>query len=129
MSGNPSCSDPQKIRVKTDSFGIPTIIPFELRKIVRHFIENKESTYNYVYQLRLLRALLTCLSIYRVFPTKVIPKLDTITDPIRSYSVTSLDYNKLEDAVREIIPSKYLRVNKSKIIGGESAGPNSKKSI
>uniref|UniRef100_A0AAU7YEH1 RNA-dependent RNA polymerase n=1 Tax=Exserohilum turcicum mitovirus 5 TaxID=3229029 RepID=A0AAU7YEH1_9VIRU len=140
-------------------YGLPTIIPFSYRKIMRIFIDygrgssgrnqeikkvscdlditstpldNNEETilgFPYKYQLRCIRAVLTLLSIYRVFPTKPKVSLDTITSPQGEYDVSVLPEQALRESVKELVPSLELKVGKSYLIGGESAGPNSKKSI
>jgi len=159
LAGNPTLSDPNKVRVKTDMYGLPTIIPFSYRKIMRIFIDygrgssgrnqeikkvscdlditstpldNNEEIilgFPYKYQLRCIRAVLTLLSIYRVFPTKPKVSLDTITSPQGEYDVSVLPEQALRESVKELVPSLELKVGKSYLIGGESAGPNSKKSI
>lgn len=126
LSGNPSNSDPLKIRVKTDFTGLPTIIPHKLRLILRLWIESPGLS---AYNVSVVRAVNTLLSVYRVFPTKPKVDLKSITDPLTEFCVSSLPLDKLSNAISEIIPKLEIKLNKSHLIGGETAGPNSRKSI
>jgi hypothetical protein len=70
--------------------------------------------------------ILGCLSVFRVFPTKVKPKLGTIIDPF-SGTTRTFDSSKLKLALREIHKGT-LSIHKPKLIKLESAGPNTVKS-
>jgi hypothetical protein len=69
-----------KVYVKTDRRGYPTIIPSKLREGLLH-----RSSFPALLKY-LGGAILTILSIHRVFPTKVKPSLDTITKPFSGAS-------------------------------------------
>lgn len=94
-----------KVFVKTDKFGYPTLIPKE----IRDFILNKENQQFKRY--RMIGGLLTVLSIHRVFPTKVTPKVDTILNPFTGVS-KSLDIGLLTEALKEL--NMYQSYTKNK---------------
>jgi len=72
------------IFVKTDKHGFPVLIPIKLRDSIL----NKELPTHL--RKKLIGALFTCLSIHRVFPTKVDPSVKSIIDPFNGIS-KSLD--------------------------------------
>nr|WLK77422.1 RNA-dependent RNA polymerase [Suillus luteus mitovirus 5] len=109
-----------KIAVKLDHTGLPVIIPFPLREVIR-----KRSFIN---DRGLIICLLTILSLYRVCPTKVKPSLDTITGSFEGLSET-FNSNIIGSAVKDLVGDTKLRLGKFRIIGGESTGPNSYKSV
>jgi hypothetical protein len=83
------------IFVKTDKDGFPTLIP----KLIVSSILNKELPTHK--RKKLVGALLTCLSVHRVFPTKVDPSLDTILTPFNGLSKT-LDRSLLIKSLKEL---------------------------
>lgn len=126
LSGNRCHSDPNKIRVVTDLYGLPKIIPHEARIVLRQFIDQESS---FMLNVRFIRSILTLTSIYRVFPVKGEVDLGSITDPQKPFTSSTLEVSGLRSALRELIPNLKLNVKSSGLIGGESAGPNSGKSI
>jgi len=68
------------IFIKTDSKGCPVIIP----KFIRDFILINKVNLNE--KKRMIGALITVLSISRVFPTKEKPSLNTVLDPFNELS-------------------------------------------
>lgn len=119
LSGSPEINQLTHPRVGRDYTGLPTIIPMGLRLILRSFIR-KEGDY-----LRLVNVIvctLSCLSIFRVFKTAVVPKLGTIIAPF-SGSVRSLDLSLLTKAVFEIT-SVRLKLNIPKFLILTTASPN-----
>jgi hypothetical protein len=62
-------------------------------------------------------------------PTKPQVSLSTITDSQDDLSIETLKGDNFCLAVKEVIPDMKLNIGKSLLIGGESAGPNSRKSI
>lgn len=115
--GEPKSVLPNTVLVKRDHLGLPTIIPLVLRKLLVEFRSNQRN----------VQGILSCLSVFRVFPVKVVPKLGTITDPFQGV-VTTFDKGVLKAALKELIPSLRLVVNPPKLIQLESAGPNGSKS-
>jgi hypothetical protein len=81
--------------VKTDKHGCPTIIPIEIREdiLIKDYAQG--------YKKLIVGALFTILSIHRVFPTKVVPSVDTITDPFSALSKT-LDRDLLIKSLKEL---------------------------
>nr|QIR30267.1 RNA-dependent RNA polymerase [Plasmopara viticola lesion associated mitovirus 44] len=104
--------------VSIDSHGLPKIIPLEIRRFLKGSDLSKDS--------KIIGAILSVLSIFRVFPTHVAPKLDTIVSKF-SGSITSFHSDTLKAACVDLF-SKNLINRKPrfdcKVIGGESAGPN-----
>jgi hypothetical protein len=101
------------IRVKRDSLGLPRIIPSELRSQIA--LKN---------QLH-IRFVLTILGIYKVMPTRVKVKVDTITSPFVG-KIKSFDaVNALKDLNLNIRfghrPIKYVKL--------ETASPNAIKAL
>lgn len=109
-----------KIAVKLDYSGLPVIIPSPLRDIIRKR--------NFSNDRRLIICLLTILSIYRVCPTKVKPSHDTIVSSFEGTSET-FNSNIIGSAVTDLVGDVKLKIGKFRIIGGESTGPNSYKSV
>jgi len=105
------------VMVKRDHIGLPTIIPLRLRHILVEWRVNQ----------RLVACILSCLSVFRVFPTSVKPSLGTIIEPFGG-TVRSFDTSQLKLAVAELIPRVTLRIKSPKLIKLESAGPNATKS-
>jgi hypothetical protein len=103
--------------IKIDSNGLPKILPLKLR----HFLKDCDL----VKDSRVLGAILSLISIFRVFPTHVKPKLDTIVSSF-SGSVKTFSHNKLKLACMDLLDNIINRKPNfvCKIIGGESAGPN-----
>lgn len=114
LAGSPQVISPGVgILVMRDSYGLPSIIPLELRsKIIL-----KDG--------RWIKLILSLISIYRVFPTKVLPTLRTITQPWMGVSNSIL---RSEEAVLELFGKKKLRISKPRLIQMESSGPNAFKS-
>jgi hypothetical protein len=92
--------------VKTDKHGFPVIIP----KLLRDSILFKELPTHK--RKKLIGALLTCLSIHRVFPTKVDPDLSTIIAPFNGLSQT-LDSSLLIKSLKELnLLKSYTKNNR-----------------
>lgn len=102
------------------SLGIPLIIPFTLREVLR-FRDFKENR-------GVIIAILSVLCIFRVFPTKVKPDLGTITSPFSGISKI-LEINQVRCALDEITRPIDPNCFKLRLIGGESAGPAATKSV
>jgi hypothetical protein len=103
-------------RVKRDHYGMPTIIPMPLRAIMRDK-EHKD-------WLKVTKATLTCLSVFRVFPTKVSPNLEPITAPFNGIS------RSIESTVlHKVLKDMRIRIKPGVFKGfvSESAGPNGSK--
>nr|QKW91256.1 RNA-dependent RNA polymerase [Botrytis cinerea mitovirus 9] len=112
-----------KIHVKVDVNGLPKILPYNLRKILLLKGGNLQS-----YRRKLI-GILTLLSIFRVFPTSPKVKMNTITDEFKG-SIRTFDKSIVISALKDMgFNRKSLtgRYNTS-LIGGEAAGPNSRKS-
>lgn len=94
------------------------IIPTELRVHIR-----KEG----LRSVSLLIALFTILNIYRVLPTKVKPSLKSIEDPFTGIYKT-FEMRKILLSLKDL-GIRSLAMKRIRLIGGESAGPNSGKAI
>jgi hypothetical protein len=91
------------IFVKTDKHGCPTIVPIEIRE------EILKKDYSQDYKKLIVGALFTILSIHRVFPTKVIPSVDTIIAPSSALSKT-LERDLLVKSLEELrLYSSYTK--------------------
>jgi len=116
LSGNPEPKFLKGVMVKRDHTGIPTIIPLSLRKALRSYRDNQ----------RLVVCILSVVSVFRVFPTKVKPCLDTILSPFDGITKTiSLELIKL--ALAELTTGSF-NIKSPTLIILESAGPNAVKS-
>jgi hypothetical protein len=92
-------------------------------KIVREYLYSRPS------DGKTVGGILSLLSIFRVFPTHVKPKYDTISDAF-SGSARSIDLCKLKLALDDFLLNKTVSKRmKIKLIGGESAGPNGFKAL
>jgi len=104
--------------VKTDKIGFPVIIP----KLLRDSILNKELPTHK--RKKLIGALITCISIHRVFPTKVEPELTTILSPFSGLSQT-LDNSLLIKSLKELKLYKVYTNNlRCSLYWSEASGPN-----
>lgn len=113
LSGRPVLvSDQKGPYISLDAQGYPRILP----KVIRNILISKPSS-------KVVGAILSLISIFRVFPTHVKPSYESVTDPFSGTS-RSLDLDVINRAVKDVFP-KYLdsRLRLS-LIGGESAGPN-----
>lgn len=117
LSGSPETVFSKGIMVSTDHTGLPTIIPLELRKILRSYR---------CYQREVV-CILSVLSVYRVFPTKVLPKLGTILEPF-SGSTRTFERSALKRALKDLLGNARLRLPKPVLLQLETASPNAKKS-
>lgn len=90
------------IFVKTDKHGWPTIIPIEIRDMVL-------KDHSPDFKKLLVGALLTVLSIHRVFPTKVDPSVSTIINPFNGQART-LDPSLIIKSLKELkLYSSYTK--------------------
>jgi hypothetical protein len=103
--------------ISIDADGLPKLLPLSIRLFLKGCDLKKDS--------RKLGAILTLISIFRVFPTHVKPKLDTIVSSFTG-SVKTFDNNRLKLACIDLLKGSINRKPNfvCKIIGGESAGPN-----
>jgi len=106
------------IFVKTDKHGFPVIIPI----LLRDSILNKELPTHK--RKKIIGALITCISIHRVFPTKVKPDLESILSSFNGLS-QSLDNSLLIKSLKELnLFKKYTNNLKCSLYWSEAAGPN-----
>jgi hypothetical protein len=117
LSGSPETKFLKGIMVKVDHTGLPTIIPLELRKLLLTFKDNQ----------RVVVCILSCLSVFRVFPTSTKPKLGTIIDPF-SGSSRSFERSALKLAIKDLLGNARLKMSPPVIIKLETTSPNAKKS-
>jgi len=113
LAGSPDKLCITKIRVRLDSKGLPVIIPFRIRQELS--LEFKD--------VKITRATLTLLSIFRVFKTSVKPDLTSITGSFSGLS-SSLEIGSL---TRDFTRGFRFRITKIRGFISESAGPNSSK--
>nr|UPW42115.1 MAG: putative RNA dependent RNA polymerase [Sichuan mountain mitovirus 8] len=104
--------------ISIDSHGFPKFLPIE----IRHFLKDCDlSLYS-----KEVGAILSLISIFRVFPTHVKPKLDSIIEPF-SGTVKTFESSALKLAVLGFTSKHWINKKPNfnlKLIGGESAGPN-----
>jgi len=106
------------IFVKTDKHGFPVIIPI----LLRDSILNKELPTHK--RKKIIGALITCISIHRVFPTKVKPDLESILSSFNGLS-QSLDNSLLIKSLKELnLFKKYTNNLRCSLYWSEAAGPN-----
>jgi hypothetical protein len=113
VSGHPETKS-RKVLVSVDPNGLPNIIPVAFRTLIVNM------------DYKMLRVILTSISIYRVFPTKPRIDLGTITDGFTGITRV-LDPTILTRAVRELILTRPRKAN-LKFIILESASPMASKS-
>nr|UNG44314.1 RNA-dependent RNA polymerase [Fusarium asiaticum mitovirus 3] len=104
--------------ISIDSDGLPRFLPLELRTFLKGCSLTKDS--------KAIGAILSILSIFRVFPTHVKPKLDTIVSSFNG-SIKTFSSDKLKLACIDLFSNDFINRTPNfdcKIIGGESAGPN-----
>lgn len=142
VSGGDKCNI-GKVLVQCDSHGLPTIIPWLLRKELLDFQSSgSKSLHDITYwgygekklvrskNQRIIIAILSCLCIYRVFKVNVKPSLKTIVKPFNGLMVT-LNPLLLSQAVNACVhPSlgRFIKLKPIKLLMLETASPNSKKS-
>lgn len=101
LAGSPEVNTYGVIRVKRDRFGLPTIIPLWLRYLLIQFIENNGHMETQKARKAVI-AILTLLAIFRIFPTKVKPSLETITAPFTGRAKT-LSPEMVKEALQSIL--------------------------
>nr|UPW42221.1 MAG: putative RNA dependent RNA polymerase [Jiangsu mito-like virus 14] len=116
LSGSPETSFHKGVMVKVDHTGLPTIIPLSLRIALRDYRNNQV----------LVACILSLLSVFRVFPTKVKPSLGTIIAPFDGVTRT-FDSTAISLALAELIP-KPVPIKPARLLKLETASPNAKKS-
>jgi len=113
IAGSPDLVYPDKgILVSRDRYGIPKVIPLGLRGILSKDPSN----------VMVIRLVLTLISIYRVFPTRVKPNLDTIIGPFSGIS-PHLPQEEIDKVVHAFIRRK-IGFGRLRGFISESAGPN-----
>jgi len=118
LAGSPQTTKAQKaIGVRVNQYGLPVIIPPSIRK---------ELSFDTVESRVTTRCIITLISIFRVFPTKVKPDLGTITSSFTGTSRT-LDESQLSGLVRNFCKGFKLKFGPIKGFISESAGPIAKK--
>lgn len=127
LAGSPEQICQGAIRVKRDKFGLPTIIPLWLRYLLIQFIENNGHLETQKARKAVI-AILTLLSIFRIFPTKVKPSLDSITKPFDG-KAKSLNPEMVKEALDSILTTndgRRLRISirAFKPHVSSKAGPN-----
>nr|UPW42269.1 MAG: putative RNA dependent RNA polymerase [Inner Mongolia grassland mitovirus 2] len=117
LSGNPEPKCLTAVRVKRDHNGLPTIIPSRLRKYLMNFRDEQ----------RIVVCILSIISVFRVFPTKVKPSLGTITEPFNGI-IRTLDSSLIKLALAELTRKTKFSLRLPTLLQLESAGPNAVKS-
>jgi hypothetical protein len=118
LSGSPEAIWTKGIIVARDHRGLPMILDSSTRQL---FVEWKDHKL-------LVTAYLTLLSVFRVFPTKVAVKLDTIVSSFTG-TARSFDRTILKSALKDLLGSRmYINLPAPKLIKLESASPNGTKS-
>lgn len=107
--------------IKTDSHGLPTIIPWLLRQEILLFKANSLRG-----NKSIVVCILTLLSIFRIFKNKVRPNLSSILKPF-SGTTTSFDVRLLKRAIKSLNLG-MLTIRKPKLLLIEKASPNAVKS-
>lgn len=115
LAGTPQTSKGRKaVGVRVNQYGLPVIIPPSLRRSLDLSDESRATT----------RCILTLLSIFRVFPTKVKPDLGTIIDP---FTGITRELDNIGSHVRKLTKGYKLSFGPIKGFISESAGPIAKK--
>lgn len=118
LAGSPQTTKAQRaIGVRVNQYGLPVIIPPSIRK---------ELSFDTVESRVTTRCIITLISIFRVFPTKVKPDLGTITSPFSGTSRT-LDESQMSSIVKNFVKGFKLKFGPIKGFISESAGPIAKK--
>jgi hypothetical protein len=113
LAGSPETVYTNGVRVRVNRHGLPVIIPYGLRILL-----GTSTT-----EALVTRLVLTCLSIFRTFPTKVKPSLDSIIEPFNGLVRTFA----CKGVVKRF--AGHSKIGFGKISGfiSESAGPISKR--
>jgi len=117
LSGNPEPHSLNAVRVKRDHNGLPTIVPSSLRKLLLNFRGEQ----------RAVVCILSIISVFRVFPTKVKPSLGTIIAPFDGITRT-IDSSAIKLALAELTRNVKFSLSLPTLLKLESAGPNAVKS-
>lgn len=113
LAGSPETVYTNGIRVRVSSHGLPVIIPGRLRSLMGTNADLVQVT----------RLVLTCLSIFRTFPTRVKPCLDSIIEPFSGVSRTFT----CKGVVKRFAGKSMIGFGKIRGFISESAGPISKR--
>lgn len=113
LGGSPETVYTNGVRVRTNRHGLPVIIPYNLRVLLGTSEDKALVT----------RLVLTCLSIFRTFPTKVKPSLDSIIEPFSGLSRTFT----CKGVVKRFAGKSRIGFGKISGFISESAGPISKR--
>lgn len=119
LSGQPEVHGSGKTYVKRDKDGLPTIIPGDLRWVLRTAIN--DPVRRSMYLSPDISMILTCLSVFRVFKVNTPVSLDTI---VSEFSGTSRTLNGVQESLFDLFGRTDLLLPSFRLIGGESAGPN-----
>lgn len=113
LAGTPETKSPGKgLLVRRSPNGLPSILPLNLQSFLLNWKENIVNS----------KIILSCLSIYRVFPTKPKISLSTITEPFTGIT-ESLPVTGIKISLREFYKGK-IKCLPAKLINQNSAGPN-----
>lgn len=110
----------KKIFVKLNKYKFPAIIPLDLCEDIL----NKDKPW----RSRLIVAVLSLISLFRVLPTKVKPDLTSIIEPFNGVS-RSLDATLIREALVRLNMLKKGRNLELKMTLSQKAGPNGKISL
>jgi len=113
LSGSPETVYRSGIRVRVSRHGLPVIIPGQLRALIGAGEDQSLVT----------RLVLTCISIFRTFPTHVKPNLDSITSP---FIGTAQAFN-MKGVVKRFVGRSRIGFGQIHGFISESAGPISKR--
>jgi hypothetical protein len=114
LAGSPQTTKGRKaVGVRVNQYGLPVIIPPSLRRSLSLHEESRVTT----------RCILTLLSIFRVFPTKVKPDLGSIINPFTGITRT---LSNIEVHARRFCKGHKLSFGPIKGFISESAGPVAK---
>jgi len=115
LAGTPS-NEYKSIRVKRDRDFIPTIIPLNIRLLLK----KGDITSSYLS----IKALLTILTIYRCFKFKVDPDISSIIQPF-SGEVQTLNLDRLKRCI-QLLSIRPIKITGIKSILSNNSGPNAK---
>lgn len=153
LAGTPEIISPSNsIRVKRDRYGVPKVIPHQLRVVIWQFIDftnqggslippllkfqglrdedvlayTRQAAQSPAFSQKAIIGILTLLSIFRVFKTKVEPDFSTITQPFNGF-VRTIPGELVSRALQEMgLKDASLSIGKFKPFISANAGPNGK---
>lgn len=119
LAGTPDRTYRSGVRVRVNRYGLPVIIPSNLRAALNNVYSDKQGN-----KVIMAQVILTALNIFRTFPTKVKPDLSSVIEPFSGISQSILIDRKL---VKSFVRGHKIDFGTIRGFISESAGPIAKR--